>query len=340
MLNNIVGQERAIAQLKAIVTSIIRGDRPNRPALLHGPSGVGKSLLAKAAAAELRAAGWTVHEIESGGTITTADQFNRDLIPLLTGEKVAVFIDECQALFNGQQGISPIVNNAMRNLVLAHGDEVQENVSITVLGENHIINFRNVAIFLLTNEPSSLESRASRAQGENPIFRRCDKVELEYYTSEAMAKIIPSFLARKGLRAHESSQTLVLNMHRGSMDPIKEFVDKYLAIYPDKPVLERERVLTVLRLTSYLPRGLKRPEGEMLRLLNDSDKGAVRATLLSSMAGVKSSEAKFSLAYLSKQRHPSGKPCPFITYKGSDIVITEDGRKYIQLLKQEKFSLA
>lgn len=339
-LNEIIGQERAKEQARAAIDSALRDDSPNRPVLIDGPSGTGKSMIAGAMEDEFTAKGWEVHYIADCGVIGRADTFNSQIAPLLTapGYKV-IFFDECQPLFNGQTGISPLVNKAFRSLVLAHGEEPQENVQIVMDGENHTVDFTTTLLGFLTNEPSSLESSASKSQGESPLMRRFNRITLDLYSHEDIINVIPMFLELRGLRAHESSQALIHNMHRGNMDAIKQLVDKYKSLFPDSKVMERGRVLHAARLTDYLPRGLRRNEGRLLRILSQAEKGRVRASLMSAMIGLKPADTRAAVAHLINQQK-DGMPNPLVTLEKSYIIITDAGRAYIKQVLSDKFSLA
>lgn len=336
---NMKGQPRAVDQARAFIASIERGG-PIRPVLLHGPAGVGKTHLTREIVGALEPMGFEPLIIDSAADIcrTVADCAKNLLEPLTDGARRAIVIDEAH-LLRGGNGTSAAVAAAFKAALLPLGGAMPTTTPFPLYaGEAKYVHWTDVALILATNVPDRLEEPASLRNGERPFRRRLRSIELSPYGDDVIGEVISDYLTSKNLRAADCSRGIIARFHRGTLAAISEVVGQYQDLYPDQPVMSKERVLAAAKLTQFFPRGLNRAEVRLLAALVRAG-GCVKRTLAAATIGCSPAELIGALAHLSAQINAKGEPTPFIQLTGTVVGITESGSKYLAAVQKEGFTI-
>ena len=338
------GQPIATQKMHAYLTACRNPENIHRPVLIHGPSGVGKSHLSNEMEKELSNLGYEISRFDDSGIIRTVKDFNSQIKPLLeyaTSRKVVIFLDECQNLIgNNAGGISKIVHAQMRGLIFPHGDIAQPKhwVQISVQAEEIIsVNFQNVLLVFMTNEPDKLESVASVKLGEHPFRRRMFSIELEKYPEEMIPEIIGEMVEAMGLRINDCCRKTIGRYHRGTMEALSVVLSMYKTMFRGERLITKDRLLQAARLTNFLPRGLIKREGRLLHLLSQNS-GKFAYSYIATQLNCDAKAVQSAISYLSSQR-TNGEHTPFVYASGPNIHLTENGRIYLAAIQKEGFSV-
>lgn len=336
------GQPIASQKMQAYLESCDRGNAAHRPVLISGPSGVGKSHISKEFENQLELIGYEVHRFDDSGVIRTVADFYSQVKPLLEcGRKIAILFDECQNLIGRRpDGISGIVSQQMRGLVYPHGDlsEVKQWVSISLKQDEIIsVNFKNVLLIFMTNEPDKLETTQSLKNGDYPFRRRMYSIELEKYPEDLIPEIIRDMTDAMGLKINDCCRKIIGRYHRGTMEALSVVLSMHKMKFPDERLITKARLLEAAKMTNFLPRGLIKQEARLLHLLSQNG-GSFAYNLIGSRLNCDNKAVQSAVSYLSDQR-TDGSHTPFVRPVGQKIAITENGKAYLKTVQAEGFSI-
>jgi hypothetical protein len=333
------GQCKAVSQAIAWTGMILRG-MPIRPALISGPAGVGKSHLVSQIVSPLEDSGWNIVKIDSAfEAFRTLAAFEEMIIkPLSYDIPTVLVLDEAHAL-KGASGVSKAATIAFQSALFPWGCGTPETGTLAMGRENNPeFSWRRTALILATNNAEELEQSASRKKGETPFKRRMTSIDLSPYGEDAIGEVIGDYLTSQGLRASDCSKGIIARFHRKTLGAISAVVGAYKALYPDSPVLSKDRLLEAAKLTDYLPRGLTKFEGRLLRELASAN-GAIRKDGAAIKVGVESAMMPGIIAQLDSQKDAAGNHCPFVVVSGNAIGITPAGEKYLSAILRDGFTL-
>lgn len=332
------GQEKAASQARLWAeTALARiGKQPIRPALIHGPAGCGKSHLISLLCREMTQEGIEIVRLPSATECfrTIADFEGNFKVVLERQKPVVIVLDEAQAM-SGGAGLSAPVCRGFRSALYAWGEREPEHSVLPFGKEPMTVDWRNIALVLATNQPGQLEDRASIRLGEFPFRRRLFGISLEEYSSDVIGEVISDFLAARGLRAAPCSAGLIARCHRGTLEAIGDVVERYRGMFPDHPVMSKERVLEAIKLTDWFPRGISRTE---IRCLVSLEGSPVSKVSLPSRVSADSAALKVAVSYLEGQA-TNGVSTPFVMCSGTTVRVTDNGRKYLAALRREGFTV-
>jgi hypothetical protein len=290
--------------------------------------------------APLEDAGWNIVKIDSAfEAFRTLEAFHTAIVtPLSYDIPTAIILDEAHAL-KGASGMSKAAITAFTSCLFPWGFSEPETGKIALGKENDpTFSWRRTALIFATNNPEELEQSASRKKGETPFKRRCQSVDLSPYGEDVIGEVIGDYLTSQGLRASDCSKGIIARFHRKTLGAISAVVGAYKALYPDSPVLSKDRLLEAAKLTDYLPRGLTKFEGRLLRELASAN-GAIRKDGAAIKVGVESAMMPGIIAQLDSQKDTSGNHCPFVVVSGNAIGITPAGEKYLAAILRDGFTL-
>lgn len=342
-IETIQGQPLAISQIKGLYNIVTKGG-PLQPVMVHGPSGCGKDHTITRILADLQEMGWrnqlhvkTCDDIllqKSSTSVQVASMFNSS-----QAVKTVVVLNECHKLFKGSRDPSAQERDFLK-FIYPHGDGVQRFVEGDMAMQSVLADFENLLVICATNEPSTMETTASKRQAETPFLRRFYGIELCPYDQEVIVTIIPKVFEEKlGVRVGECASGLVSRLHRGTMTAVVEVTKRLKGVLPNgKKTANKEEILKACQMTEYLPRGLFKIEGTLLKnLVNQPLSGEVCSSILK---GKKLSPSFLHLSNQYIERKDGGKVhSPMIIKKGSLYAITDFGKSYIKSVEADGFSI-
>ena len=335
------GQDRAASQAQVWLNGITEG-KPVKPCLISAPSGTGKSHLLELMAPQLEEKGFQVVRFPTfSETMRGQAECKKKILPYLCeGGKYAIFADEFHRV-KGGGGLSSACAMAWETALLPMGGATLPNYTHFPLyiGEETLVDWRNVALIGATNLPGELETLANRRVKETPYRRRFYNVELSKYSRDVIGDVIGDFLFNKGLKASECATGTIGRFHRGTMEAIDQVITQFTLVFPGAKTVTREKLLEAAKMTTWFPRGITRQEARLMAKLVDSG-GRLNAKVAAPILDVTASEVTSAGAHLYDQYTEAGEHVPFIDFVGSSsLIITEAGRKYVAAVVKEGFTL-
>lgn len=335
------GQTIASAKMEAYISGCERGEL-HRPVLISGPSGVGKSRLSNEFEKKLENLDYEIFRLDDSSTVRTVSDFKKSLKPVLeNGHRTAIFLDECQNLIGRKpEGISPIVTAQLRALIYPHGEiaQVKHWVPISVKQDEIInVNFRNILLIFMTNEPDKLETTTSLKKNEYPFRRRFFHIELTKYPDEIIPEIIEDMCDDMGLKINDCSKKIIARFHRGTLEALSVVLAMYRSIFPGQKLITKDKLLEAAKMTQFFPRGLIKTEVRLLELLN-SNGGQFQYSIAGTQLNSDQKAIAACVGFLSNQK-TDGIHTPFLTQHGPKICLTANGQKYLEVIKKEGFSV-
>ena len=208
LLNNFIGQEKIIGNLKLYVELLKRKKIENKNILFYGPSGMGKTTLANFYANSLN----MKIKILQGPLLKKPSDIISVLIDLQEGE--ILFIDEIHS-------ISRNVEEILYSLL----DFKKVSIIINKEFSNNIIDLKIPHFNLIgaTTEISKLTK---------PFISRFDyQANIEDYTKEECRKIVVEFFITNDIKIIDQEIKLILNYINYNPRSVKNFLTKISEVY-------------------------------------------------------------------------------------------------------------
>lgn len=308
---HIVGQNIAKERLSNSVLSASNGGTVLSP-LLIGEAGLGKTKMMDAYGDALEEQGFDVIRHKSPEEFRAKGAyFDRIRQCILEGGKWALMIDEGH-LFKKRATVQMdmIFAFLLKALEKQNGHPIQ-------FGEDAVVfdRTKNV-VCLATNFPKELDKSGA-------FQSRCDTVILDKYTTPELIEILQKMLVGAGLKpANEKTLHAIASCGRGTARPMERIVDQLaidLKAYGDKTTINREDVVTALRLSKMFPMGLEPFEIQLLQRCKDQilRDNVIRAT----MPQVEKTQFDNSKGFLMGHG--------LVVHTGKGLQTTDNGRKYL-----------
>lgn len=335
----IVGQRRIKETLFTALEAVSNGNGLLSSYLFTGGAGKGKSTLMKAysdALAEILETESVAFETPLEFRESESAQQTLIYSALREVKPLVLQIDEFHD-FAGKKGMvatkqTSAVYTVIKEALLdrAGKDRIISNASVSPDGPIYI-GRKNFALIAGTNFPARLPDA-------DAILRRFDEVlELDDYTEDDLTTIIHNMLSDRGIRGDERTIRRIARCGRGTCELPDKIVSKLekIAQCAGKQTINQSEVFDALKGLQVYPRGLKVAE---VKLINRVLEMPSRSTALALSLGIETKTVEKSVAYLSSLVDDKGRLCPFVHCKGSNIVATEIGRRYLNEIKELGFT--
>lgn len=263
-LNHIVGQKIVVEQAQIALDAAFAENEPFPHALLVGPPGVGKSLLAQVLAKEMASG---LQEV-LGQSLTSPSELHAVL--LAATDKSIVFIDECEEMGHLQTTLYKAVEERKIFLESSAPGRVPQAVPLA-----------NFTLILASNHEHQLVQ---------PLRDRMKLVlRFDYYTVEELTEVLRQRARSLQWKIGDEALSLIASRGRGTPRIAIRLMESCRRVVRSEgeAIIFPSHVQRACGLEGVDHVGLDRQELHLLRILNDAC-GPVRLNVLSSRLGLPS----------------------------------------------------
>lgn len=326
----LVGQKRTVERVSNMLGNVEKGGEPTS-ILITGRTGLGKDEMTSRITSALVDLGYAKHSFACPSMIT-GKPYAAIAADLDCGMPIVVEIAEAHRLKKARVELERI-----HSFIMAWTDDknIGKEISINDGELRATVNRKNCVFVLNTNFPAKLEEgKKSTSFADRLLFGTLDD-----YTPKEIDQILALVIARFGLRVNPDTLHRIAECARGTARPLVNICKELrsIATCEEKATLNKEEVLTAIRLADLYPKGLTKEEVKMLQICGTPKRDAALNSLFPNL---ESSELKKSVAFLQTcQVTKKGEVCGFLERSTGGLKVSSFGIRYLEGIQKAGFAL-
>lgn len=329
--NGLIGQSRTVERVSNMLANVEAGGDPTS-VLITGRTGLGKDEMTGRIASCLNEMGYTKHEFACPSEIT-GKPYAKIAEDLDCGAPIVVHIGEAHRLKKARVELQ-----RLHSFIMAWTDDknVGKEISINDGELRATVNRRNCVFVMNTNFPAKLEEgKKSTSFSDRLLFNVLDD-----YTVKQLDAILTQIAGRFGLRINPDTLHRITECARGTARPLVNICKELrnmAAANGGKATLNREEVLTAIRLADMFPKGLTKEEVTMLQFCGTPKRDSALSSLFPNL---ENQELKKSVAYLQTcQVTKKGEVSGFLERSTGGLKVSSFGLRYLDGIQKAGFTL-